>query len=76
LWVAAVVGVLVVGLDRIALGVHYVSDVLAAWVVGMAIVAATVAGFELWRRDEGLGTTGPDEGLDPEQGPARASTAW
>jgi membrane-associated phospholipid phosphatase len=44
--------VLLTGFDRVALGVHYVSDVLAGWVVALACVAATTVAFEVWRREE------------------------
>jgi membrane-associated phospholipid phosphatase len=51
-WLVAIVFVLVTGFDRIALGVHYLSDVVAGWTVGLATVAATVAAFDAWRRAE------------------------
>jgi membrane-associated phospholipid phosphatase len=51
-WLVAVVFVLVTAFDRVALGVHYVSDVVAGWTVGLATVAATVAAFDAWRRAE------------------------
>ncbi|MFK3983412.1 phosphatase PAP2 family protein [Micromonospora sp. NPDC050397] len=49
LWLAAVVVTLVTGLSRIALGVHWSSDVLGGWVLGAAVVAATTAAFATWR---------------------------
>ena len=58
--------VLLTGYDRIALGVHYVSDVLAGWVVALACLAGTSAGFEIWRREQGRRPSGADEGVEPE----------
>ncbi len=66
LWVVGVGVVLLTGWDRIALGVHYVSDVLAGWFVALAVVISTATAFETWRRDTGRGTTNPlSEGLEP-----------
>lgn len=58
--------VLVTGLDRIALGVHYVSDVLAGWVVAAACLAATTSAFAIWRREEGKAPADHSEGVEPE----------
>lgn len=58
--------VLLTGYDRIGLGVHFVSDVLAGWVVALACLAATSAAFEIWRREEGMAASVVSEGVDPE----------
>lgn len=46
----AVVMVLAIGFSRIALAAHYVSDVLAAYLVGLAWVATMASVFHVWRR--------------------------
>lgn len=48
---AAVAMVLAIGFSRVALGVHFVSDVLAGYVLGAAWVTAMVAVFRVWRRE-------------------------
>ena len=67
-WVAvgvAVVYVLAIGFARVTLGVHYVSDVLAGYVLGAAWVAAMIAAFNAWRRERGRPAADPAEGLEP-----------
>lgn len=54
---AALLIVLLVGFSRVGLGVHYLSDVIAGWVVGAGWLAVTAAVFEAWRRDVGLPPT-------------------
>jgi undecaprenyl-diphosphatase len=67
---AAILWVLAVGFSRVALGVHYVSDVLAGYILGAAWVAAMTAAFNAWRVERGQRKTDPlDEGLEPEAGP-------
>jgi membrane-associated phospholipid phosphatase len=62
--------VLFTGYDRIALGVHYVSDVVAGWAAALAVIAGTAGGFEVWRLEHGLRMAGPTEGLEPESADA------
>lgn len=49
--IVAVAFVLVcaIGFTRLALGVHYISDVLAGLVLGLAWLAAATAAFRVWR---------------------------
>jgi membrane-associated phospholipid phosphatase len=65
----ALVMICAVGAARVALGVHYVSDVLAGYVLGGAWVAAMTAAFSAWRRERGRGGVDPARGLEPEQAP-------
>lgn len=67
LWAVAVVVPLVTGICRIGLGVHWTSDVLAGWLLGVAVVSATAAGFEAWRRRSGRRPVDvAEEGVEPE----------
>jgi len=69
LWTGAVLLVLVTGADRVGLGVHYATDVLAGWLVALVTVTVTTTAFESWRRDAGLDPSSPEAGLDPGPGP-------
>lgn len=56
-----------IGVSRLALGVHYISDVLGGWVLGAAWLLLEVAVFEIWRDERGLRRSEPlEEGLEPE----------
>lgn len=69
--IAAVVAlVLVVGLTRVGLGVHYPSDVVAGWVFGVLWLAVSTVSFRRWRRSEGLRQRPLEQGVAPEREPA------
>lgn len=69
-WAAVAVLSAASGLFRVLLGVHYLSDVLGGWMLGIAIVLATTAAFETWRRGEGRRPADPlREGTEPEAEP-------
>ena len=61
--------VLAIGLSRIALGVHFLSDVLAGWLLGAAWLGVTAYAFRVWRREAGHAVPPIEEGLEPEAGP-------
>jgi len=67
LYVAAAAIVATIGFSRIALGVHYLSDVVGGVVIGVAWLLAMTAAFSAWRRDEHKPPVHPTEGLEPEQ---------
>lgn len=56
---AAVVVTLLVGASRVLLGVHYVSDVLAGWALGLAWVLLATAVFRPWRPITGAAESNP-----------------
>jgi undecaprenyl-diphosphatase len=62
----AALAVLSIGFSRVALGVHYVSDVLAGYLLGAAWVAAMTAAFNAWRVERGRPRATAAEGLEPE----------
>jgi undecaprenyl-diphosphatase len=56
-----------IGISRLLLGVHYLSDVLGAWALGIAWLSVTAFFFELSRQATGQPVTDPvTEGLEPE----------
>jgi undecaprenyl-diphosphatase len=70
--VTVAVGVLVaaIGISRIMLGVHYLSDVVGAWALGVAWLGVTAYAFEIMRDQSGQHVTQPlTEGLEPEAAP-------
>ncbi|MGC0415423.1 phosphatase PAP2 family protein [Embleya sp. AB8] len=66
-WVVAIGSAVGVGFTRVALGVHFVTDVVGGWVLGLIVLLATSAVFEWWRHDAGLRRVAAgEEGLEPE----------
>src|SRR6202167_1906947 len=65
--VAIVTLIVAIGASRLLLGVHYLSDVLGGWALGITWLGVTAFAFELTRQAEGQPITDPlAEGLEPE----------
>ncbi|MDG4833469.1 phosphatase PAP2 family protein [Solwaraspora sp. WMMD1047] len=62
--------VALIGLTRVALGVHYVSDVVGGWALGVAWLGVTSAAFRRWQIETGRTATPAGEG--PTSGAAAA----
>ncbi len=62
----AIVLVVAIGFTRLALGVHFISDVLGGFVLGLAWLAASAAAFSTWRVERGRPAVDISEGLEPE----------
>jgi undecaprenyl-diphosphatase len=58
--------VLAIGTSRLFLGVHFVSDVVGGFVLGLAWLAASTAAFSIWRTEEGKKPVEVTEGVEPE----------
>ena len=63
LWLGVVA---LVAFARLGLGVHFISDVLGGFVLGLAWLAATTAAFSIWRVERGKPPVRVEEGLEPE----------
>ncbi len=67
---ATVALVVAIGFTRVGLGVHYVSDVVAGWLLGVAWLGVTAYAFRVLRKELGKPVPPPTEGLAPEAAPA------
>lgn len=61
-----VAAVAAVGVTRVAPAVHFPSDVLGGWLLGVLWLAVTAAAFRRWREEEGVRAKPVMEGLEPE----------
>ena len=58
--------VVAIGFSRVAIGVHYPSDVIGGWLLGVAWLAITAHAFGHWRTEAGQPPRHLSEGLAPE----------
>lgn len=70
-WRSVTVGVAIVllaliGFARVTLGVHYLSDVVGGWIFAAGWIAATCAGFRVWRKHASPQSRATTAGLDVE----------
>ncbi|HEX5255711.1 MAG TPA: phosphatase PAP2 family protein [Mycobacterium sp.] len=59
-WTVAIGSVFLIGFSRVYLGVHYVSDVLAGWMLGMAWAGAVMLAGFWWDNTTRAGPRQPD----------------
>jgi membrane-associated phospholipid phosphatase len=64
--VGAALLVAIIGFARLALGVHFITDVVGGFILGLAWLAASTAAFSIWRTEEGEPPVEPLEGVEPE----------
>jgi undecaprenyl-diphosphatase len=57
---------LLIGFSRIALGAHYLSDVVGSLLIGTVWLIGMISAFRTWRREDGTPVGDLDEGLEPE----------
>lgn len=65
-WGAAITLVLAIGFTRLALGVHYITDVLGGYALGLAWLTASTAAFSIWRVERRETPVDASEGIAPE----------
>ena len=52
-WALSITAIIVIGFSRLYLGVHFVTDVLAGWLLGTAWTATVILVTSWWSRSEG-----------------------
>lgn len=63
---ATVVFLAGVGLSRLVLGVHHLTDVVGGHILGLAWLSAATAAFSIWRVESGRPPVRPLSGVEPE----------
>jgi membrane-associated phospholipid phosphatase len=63
---AAALLVVAICFSRLALGVHFITDVVGGVVLGLAWLAASTAAFSIWRVERGRPPVHVSEGVEPE----------
>jgi undecaprenyl-diphosphatase len=67
-WVPAAVLVAAIGATRMLLGVHFLSDVIAGYALGLAFLLAATAAFQTWKRSERAHEAEAAERVRPSSG--------
>ena len=66
--------VVAIGFSRVAIGVHYPSDVIGGWLLGVAWLGVTAHAFGHWRAETGQPPRHLSQGLAPEAAPQLGPT--
>ena len=71
---ATVALVLAIGVSRLMLGVHFLTDVAGGHILGLVWLCGATAAFEIWRVERGRRKSHPlEEGVEPEAADALSS---
>lgn len=63
---AAVALVAAIGFTRLALGVHYITDIVGGYLLGFVWLTVMTFAFSIWRQERGRKPVDPMRGLEPE----------